>query len=275
MKTILFLMLSCGLSLFTTQIFAADESVNANVTVKSDESANAKAPVESDKTLPAASVITSTTMSSTPTKTQSPSQQTKVAIIEAVSKADFESKFEPIWKRQFEGCSKCGYQNFTPYNESGDFNPKNLEAALIASKGYAVVYLGWNQASNKSTAGLESKIQELLDSGSLVIARTGVAGSDSQVLPLSKTIMTKIADVVIVGDLVEKERLYPRTFFGPEMMTAVQAPKNEEIKNIGALLFTAKLVQKYKNKDTTQWLAHFKSIKVKSRKLWPSLNDVF
>ncbi len=265
MKTILIMMLSSGLCLFTIQILADDVITTTTLPTAGVTESTASSAVN----------VTSTTVSSTPTKTQPPSQQVRVAIIEAVSKSDFESKFEPIWKRQFDGCSKCGYQNFTPYNDSGEFDPKNLESALVAVKGYAVIYLGWNQASNKNTVSIESKIQDLLDNGSLVIARTGVAGSDSQVLPLSKTIMTKVADVVIVGDLVEKERLYPRTFFGPEMMTAIQAPKSEDIKNIGALMFTAKLVQKYKNKEATQWLAHFKSIKVKSRKLWPSLNDVF
>jgi hypothetical protein len=138
-----------------------------------------------------------------------------------------------------------------------------------------ILYLGWNDLNGAQHESLKKQIAVLLEKGVLVVGRTGSAAADQPVYALARTVLAQIADLVIVGDMMERERLHPRSYFGPEMLTAIQAPKSEERKDIGALLFVSKLAEEFHKKDSSQWLAHFKSVKVKTRKLWPSLNDLF
>ena len=95
-------------------------------------------------------------------------------------------------------------------------------------------------------------------------------------MPLSRTVNGQVPDIVIIGELTEKERLLARSYFGPEMLTALKPPKDYVGQGYSSLFFVSKLATSWNRKSASaDWLSSFKSTKSRSRKIWPDLGDFF
>jgi hypothetical protein len=109
----------------------------------------------------------------------------------------------------------------------------------------------------------------------VVVATTGAAGADQSTLPLNRTVVGQVSGILIIGELVERDNLLAKSFFGPEMLTAVRPPKEFMGQGHGPLLFASRLAVNWSKKDKSEWPGYLKSTREKSRKLWPSIEDFF
>ncbi len=200
-----------------------------------------------------------------------------VAVIEENSKTDFEVKSLPILNGQMKNCSFCEIKNFSPYDKEGNFDSKGLEAAIASVQGSSgFLYLGWNRPVTEDYRKLIASLKGLAMSGVLIVGSAGTAGLDLPTTPLNRTVLGQIPDLIIIGELKERETLVQQSYYGPEMLTAIQPPK--EFMNQGkvTLFFVAKLAQNWNKRPSSfEWLSHLKITKAKSRKLWPSIEDFF
>lgn len=202
---------------------------------------------------------------------------TKVFVVVDRSRADYEKDWAPLLTEQFKSCLKCQIHNITPYLESGDFDESQLHSTLkgLDTHDRALLFIVWNRKMDPRYQGLVDLLSQHIQNGQIVVGGTGKAIDDGHTLPLSRTVLGKVQDILIIGELGERERLMAASFFGPEMLTAVKPPKDLMGKGYAPVFFASKLAQNWEKKTTDDWLSHFKSIKAKSRRLWPRVDEFF
>jgi hypothetical protein len=200
-----------------------------------------------------------------------------MAVISEGSKADFEQKWLPILTEQLKTCAACTVKNLTPYTTDGNFDEASLPKAIEAAKdGTQFLFMNWNAISQPSNKTILDAMKKLTATGYLVIAKAGVAKETEPTMPLSKTVNGQVPDIVIIGELTERERLLARSFFGPEMLTALKPPRDYIGQGYSSLFFVSKLATSWNKKTASaDWLSSFKSTKSRTRKIWPDLNDFF
>ncbi|MCE3010445.1 MAG: hypothetical protein LW875_07520 [Proteobacteria bacterium] len=201
----------------------------------------------------------------------------KIAVIYDLPRADFDQKIKPLLISELGSCDACEVVNITPYNEAGQFFQEGIAGALDkVGAETQIVWLSWNRRESEVTWNVSQAIRNLLSRNIAVIGSAGRALAGAPAVPLSRTVLGQISDVVIIGELTEKERLLTDSYFGPEMLTAVKPPQEYIGGGIAPLFFVTRWAKVWAQRAERQdWLAHFKSTKTKSRKLWPDLNDFF
>lgn len=192
------------------------------------------------------------------------------------NKASFSQKIKPLFEKQTRNCGSCQIVDLTPYDDKGEFNLAALEQSLKEiPENVKILFFNFNLKRSDIPPGVVERLAQIANSGSLVVASAGAPKENQASGPLSKTLFGQIKDTLIIGELGERDRLMPQGFFGPEMLTAVRAPKEFQGQGVGPLLFASKLAANYHRKTPQEWTDYLKSKKSKSRRIWPELEDFF
>lgn len=189
---------------------------------------------------------------------------------------DFDKKIKPVFE-SFKGsnCKNCELVNLTPYDDKGNYSEKDLlEKVKNPPAEMTFYFFSWNRKVNPQNQGLIPVLSEKVESGKLVIAPTGHAAEGESGLPLSRTVMGQAKDVIIIGEITGNERMLPQSYFGPEMMTGIRAPKDYAGQGYSPLYFATRLAAVWNKRKPAEWLQHFKTKKIKSRKIWLDENDL-
>lgn len=182
---------------------------------------------------------------------------------------DFEKKIKPVFESFKGSCKNCELVNLTPYDEKGNYSEKDLlEKVKNPPPEVTMYYFSWNKKVTPQNQDLIPVLGEKVESGKLVVAPAGHAAEGESGLPLSRTVMGQAKDVIIIGEITGNERILPQSYFGPEMMTAIRAPKEYQGQGYSALYFATRLAGSWSKRKPTEWLQHFKTKKIKSRKIW-------
>jgi hypothetical protein len=199
-----------------------------------------------------------------------------IAVLAGGPKADFESKIAPLLQTQIKSCSGCSFQNITPYNSDGEFNlkevPDKIEAARSSS---SFLFVHWNAKVTDETKPTLEVLKKVTQAGWIVIGSAGLAQNEEPTLALNKTVLGQVAGLIIIGDLAERERLLTKSYFGPEMLTAIRPPDSYVGQGMSSIFFASKLATNWNKRESKDWLAHFQTTKSKVRRIWPSLDDFF
>lgn len=199
-----------------------------------------------------------------------------LAVIDPQPKQVFESELQNRIASQLKNCRKCEVMNLTPYDSQGQFDPKGLKEQLDRlPPGNAVVTILWNKKFEPADQATIEKIRGLVRSGVLVVATAGKPEGQGPTLGLRRTLWGQVPEIMIIGDLTEKERLRPGTFFGPEMLTALKPTASVASLDHAALAFSARLVEQLKDKKATEWVDFLRNKKATSKRMWPQLEDFF
>jgi hypothetical protein len=192
------------------------------------------------------------------------------------SQENFDKKIKPVFEDMKNSCKNCEIINLTPYDDKGIYSEKGLIDKLKNPPAeVSFFYFDWN----KKTTGDQDKalitlLGEKADQGKLIITPTGQAKEGEAGAPLSRTIMGQARDAVIIGEITDRDRMLPQSYFGPEILTALRPPKAYIGQGHAALFFAARLASAWERRKPTEWLAHFKTKKMKSRKLWLDADDL-
>jgi hypothetical protein len=200
-----------------------------------------------------------------------------VGIVSAESREDFDSKIAPFFKDQWSKCGNCELKNLSTYDDKGKFNEKAILSQIQASP-LGVTFLFFNvnwRFKAEDYGSLVEALKKITTTGTLVVGSTGYPKEGESSAPITRTVLGQIPDMVLVGEMNERERLLTTSFFGPEMLTAVKPPKDLIGKGLGPSYFVAKLAQNYSRRLPQDWLIHFRTQKLKSRKIWPAVEDFF
>lgn len=199
-----------------------------------------------------------------------------LAVIDPQAKTEFEAGRKPQLEARMRDCPNCQLLNITPYNADGRFDAALLTRQLdqVPRENSVVLFL-WNKAWEPKDEELKGKIKSLLASGVLVVATAGRPEPQGPTLGLKRTLWGQIPEAVIIGELTERERLKPGTFFGPEMLTAIRPPSDVMGQDAAALMFSTRLVSQLRDKKSNEWVEFLRNKKATSRRMWPTLDEFF
>lgn len=202
--------------------------------------------------------------------------KTTVGYFSTAHQENFEKHVRPLFD-EFKGkCNSCELVNLTPYDEKGSYDAAKLAEKLkTVPTEIAFLYFDWNKRIIEADRALIILLNEKIARGQLILAPTGQAATGEAGSPLSGTVMGQTKDAVIIGETIGRERLLPQSYFGPEMLTAVYAPKEHDDKGVGPLYFAARWASVWTKRTPSGWLLHFRTKKMKSRKIFLDVGDLF
>ncbi len=196
-----------------------------------------------------------------------------LGVVTSVSRSEFDSKYQTFFKAQWQNCSSCEVINLTPYNEKGELNRAALPQAVEKAAGLVrILYVDWNEvADGENRAALEA-LKTVSKNGVLVLGPVGEPANDKPGAALNRTLLGQVPDAVIIGELDEKESFPKRSFYGPEILTALKPPRGVDE---ASRYFAAKLTQEWTHKTQAEWITHFRARKTLSKRLWPGMDELF
>lgn len=199
-----------------------------------------------------------------------------VGVFTTESQADFDKKIKPVFDDFKNSCKSCEVLNLTPYDDKGNYSEKGLVDKLKNPPAeVSFFYFDWNKKNAADqNAALIAALSEKADQGKVVVSPTGQAKEGEQGAPLTRTIMGQARDVVIIGEITDRDRMLPQSYFGPEILTALRPPKSYIGQGHSALYFAARLAANWNKRKPTEWIPHFKEKKQKTRKLWLDADDL-
>lgn len=200
-----------------------------------------------------------------------------VGVLADVPRAEFAAKVQSSFQDRWQNCGFCEMKNLTPYDEKGELNRAGLASAVEGSVGQVqVLFLSWNEVASASNQAFVDALKKAAAGGAVIIGPAGEPSASNPALALSKTVLGQVPDAVIVGDLNERESLLRRSFYGPEMLTALKADKDTAPgTGLASSLFAARLAREWNKKSQAEWISHFRAKKSASRRIWPGLDEFF
>lgn len=205
-----------------------------------------------------------------------PSTKTTVIYFGQQKAEDFELKVKPMFEEKSRPCKSCEIVNFTPYTKEGAVDMAALlERVESLPVGTSFVFFDFNMKVTDANKELVESLNKKADSGLVVVGTAGAPKMAEASGPLSRTVLGQIHGALIIGELAEKDRLMPTGFYGPEMLTALRPPKEMLGQGYSPLLFAAALAEKWQKRSSSEWVEYFKNKKMKSRKIWLDMNDMF
>ncbi len=188
----------------------------------------------------------------------------------------FEAKVKPLFAKQTQNCSKCQILNLTPYDDKGQFQAKSLEESIKSVPAEVkILFFDFNLKKTEVPPSVIELLSKQAANGILVVASAGVPHEQQASSPLSRTLFGQIKEAFIIGELGDRDRLMQQSFYGPEMLTALRPPKDMQGQNLGPLIFASRLATDYNRRTPQEWTGYIRDKKMRSRKIWPELQDFF
>ena len=201
--------------------------------------------------------------------------KTTVAYFGKITEIEFNEKIKPIFHGN-SNCKTCEIVNWTPYDVNQKYDEDQLQDKISQLKNRAqIVFFDWNDKATQKSNDLIPELQKLKGQGQILVASAGVPSSDDKSCPLYQTLFGKIDDAIIVGELIQNDILWPKCFFGPEMLTAIRPPRDQTGKGIGPLIFVARFAGHFNKRKPEEWASYLKAKKAKTKRIWPEVEEFF
>lgn len=206
-----------------------------------------------------------------------PSSKTTVIYFGQIKAEEFELKIKPVFADYVKSCKSCEILNYTPYTKEGEVDFESLKERVESlPEGASFVFFDFNMRATDTNKELVELLNKKADSGLVIVGAAGGPRSTEASSPLSRTILGQVQGALIIGELGDRDRLYPVIgFYGPEMLTALRAPRDLLGQGYSPLIFTANLASNWQKRSSSEWVEHFRTKKMKTRKLWLDLGDLF
>jgi hypothetical protein len=205
-----------------------------------------------------------------------PSGKTTVIYFGSQGQEYFDKTVKPTFENNFGSCKNCEIVNNTPYTKEGAVDYTALKERIEnLPTNASLVFFDFNFKVNDQNKDLVDALNKKSSSGILIVASAGTPKAAESSSPLSRTVLGQVHGAVIIGELTERDALMPLGFYGPEMLTALRPPKDMIGKGLTPLIFVSHLAYKWPKRSSQEWSDYFKTKKMKSRKIWLDLDDLF
>lgn len=197
----------------------------------------------------------------------------RIAFIGTVTEEQFESKVKPFFKEVAQ-CQNCELNNLTPMNDKKEVLADQVWQKIIdLGEEYPIVYLHFNEPINEKNKKYIDDINKKLNGHFILIGTAGQPKDREPTVSLNKTVLGQIPQALILGELTERERLLPKQFYGPEMLTALKPPREYLEQGLSPLIFVGSLGKNLSLHKIEDWPEYLKHKRTKGKKLWPELED--
>jgi hypothetical protein len=204
-----------------------------------------------------------------------PTNKTTVVYFGQAKADEFESKIKPLFDEKAR-CKNCELVNYTPYTKEGALDVAALQERIDSlPSNTSFVFFDFNLKVHEATKPLIETLNKRTDLGLIVVGSAGVPKENEASGPLSKTVLGQVRGALIIGELGDRDRLVPNGFYGPEMLTALRPPKDMIGQGYSPLIFAANLADRWDKRSSQEWNEFFRTKKMKTRKIWLDLGDLF
>lgn len=189
----------------------------------------------------------------------------------------FDEHVRPYWNRlQAEsGRSKLELIPLAATDEKGRLQLAELADRIRqAPANMKTFYVHWNQKYDDSHQVWLSALQEKIRSGARVAFFAGMADEKGRQLPLRQTFAAQVPKALILGELLDRERLPAQHFYGPELFSAFRDPASSG-QGLSPLMFVSRWAEYKPGSDLDTTLAELRKKKAKSQRMWPTPEDFF
>jgi hypothetical protein len=198
-----------------------------------------------------------------------------VGIMSSESKQEFEATLGSFFKNQWSNCSQCELKNLSVYNDAGIFDEKLTLDQLSQPLNVSFLFLNFNiRYSDKEHKTYVEALKKIKDTPTLIFAAAGYPRPGESSATLNKTLWGQVPDIIILGEINERERMPSPSFFGPQLLTAIRPPRDHIGKKLGPAFFVAKMAPQYSKKLPQGWSNHLFEKKNKSRRIWPQVEEL-
>lgn len=220
-------------------------------------------------------LVSSTQLYAAVSKTEGVQNQPIVlAVVSELSKTEFNEKLFPMLTKELAECSECQFLNLTPYSEKGLIQTDSLISTLEQNAGkFHILFFDFNEKMNNQNKSLFEFLQKISEQNIVLVAAAGQPRQNEPSSMLTKTIFGQIKKAVIIGEIGEKDRLIGQSYYGPEMLTALRPPKEFIGQGYSPILFSTRLTKNFHKR--ADWPGYLNEKKLKSKKIWLDLNDLF
>jgi len=194
-----------------------------------------------------------------------------IALISRSPKVEVEAKILPFFKARWASCPSCEIKNLSPYNEKGELDRDQIPGVLGRLQ-IPLLYWDFNEISQTADRPLIEALQKLKTQNIVIVGPGGFPLGEAPSQPLSRTLLGQVPETLIIGELGDNEGLAHKSFYGPEMLTALKPQSGLPGPGWEAGVFAAELTQDWDQKKSGEWVFYLRSRKVKSPKIWPQLN---
>lgn len=203
-------------------------------------------------------------------------EKAKLYVVTNVSPETFEKKQKALLKEAAIDVNTVLL--FAPRQDmaASKVNPLEVLAALKTLPAEtAVLYFDFNFKMQDSWKEVLNHCNQLDEKKVLIVASAGLAGATEVSVLLNRTFSGQIKKAILIGELTERERLLPASFFGPELLTAVKPPREWIGQGYAPIMFAGRMAMQVQRKKQDDWLGYLNSRKSKTKKLWAELEDFF
>ncbi|MFN8790873.1 MAG: hypothetical protein ACK5Y2_05385 [Bdellovibrionales bacterium] len=206
-----------------------------------------------------------------------PARPLQIGFITKEKSNYFDEQVRPYWNQlQAEsGRSKLELIPLSATDEKGRLQLADLaERIRQAPTNMKTFYVHWNQKYDDSHQVWLSALQEKIQAGARVAFFAGLADEKGRQLPLRQTFAAQVPKALILGELVDRERLPAQHFYGPELFSAFKDPATSG-QGLSPLTFVSRWAEYKPNTDLDTTLADLRKKKAKSRRMWPTPEEFF
>lgn len=192
----------------------------------------------------------------------SPQPQTRIAYLDLSSQSL--ENFEVLTEK-LKPCNHCKAIQLTPF-EGKQVQRSKIPQLLNRLSDFDILYVGFNEPRKAEHRELIEVLSQISRSGKLIVAKAGFVSEELKSAPLKESFIVEVPDVIILGQRTNRDVLLDRSFFGPEMLTALKEPLES---------FVLQVALRYSKKSKEEWVGHFKGLRSSSKKLWLDNFDFF
>ncbi len=188
------------------------------------------------------------------------------------------SRFEAVSKyfEQEKKCKICEIRDVSSYLPQGGLDrQKTIDSWQKENLQFPIILVDWNEKLTDDNKIFVDFLNKQVASGSTVVISAGWAENQEPTLALNKTVAAQVSQALILGEMTDRERILPNSYYGPEILTALKLGPQVAGQNMASVVFVTRWVSNWTKKNQFEWASYLKSKKEKIKKIWPSLDDFF
>lgn len=173
------------------------------------------------------------------------------------------------------GCSKCEVVVTSIGYKDSAIDLKDLQKKMTeVPENTKVMVFDFNLRDTPETKFWSEQVRQLQAKNILVVSSTGRALESEIPMLLKKTVLGQNSKVIIIGELYAKERMWPLSHFGPEILTALKLPDDLSGQDLAGFYVAVHLLPRIQQKTTDAWVDQLSEKKFKTKKIWLDVDEL-
>lgn len=150
-----------------------------------------------------------------------PGRKVTICTLDRGPESAREKKVLEILRKKLKSCPNCEIISYASFEKNGDINSEKFLNSVEQAKAHCdVINISWNILSNSKTPIMEFALANVAINKFLIAA--GGAYEQGPPKALEATVMGKIPEAYLIGELDSKGQLTAHAFSGPQMFTALK-----------------------------------------------------